>query len=370
MSPMWIRRHDPHPGDLAGYAHRKSQSINESNIPIQLGAPLTQSLKKLALEHDLDLAVLMAAWGAVLARLSGQDDIIMGFHQSVPDVLGSDKQTNNSNILLLRLDLSGEPNISQLLERLQKMASCSMDHEDFPLDGIAKIAGRPLFRVAFRWNNQAPLHSYPPIHVDLELQLQELADEVVGKMLFSTKLFNPDTIGRHIGYLLTVLRTMVKDSARPIAAIDILSPEERRLVLETWNETSEAYPDHLCFHQLFEIQVCKSPDATAIVCEDQSLILIMGILAIMKAGGTYVPLDPSYASGRLDDILKDASPTIVVADPTGQAVLKGSALTVVDPNMLLDHPSSNPDVPELTSRHLAYIIYTSGSTGNAQRRDD
>ncbi|KAF9354217.1 hypothetical protein BGX34_011150, partial [Mortierella sp. NVP85] len=367
------------------------QSINETNIPIQLDAPLTQSLKKLALEHDVDLAVVvMVAWGVVLARLSGQDDIIMGFHQD-------DKQIENSNILLLRLDLSGGPNTSQLLERVQKMAS-PMDHRCFPLDSIAKIASWPLFRVAFQWNNQASLHSDPSVQVDLELQLQELDNEVSGTLLFSSELFNHDSIRRHVGYLVTVLRTMVKDSARPVAAIDILSPEERRLVLETWNEPSEAYPDHSCFHRLFEIQVDKTPDATAIVCGDlalsygdlnsranrlshhlirlgvgpdtrvaicveRSLGMIVGILAIMKAGGAYVPLDPSYANGRLQDILQDASPSIIVADQTGQAVLGDSALTIVDPNSSLDHSISNPCIPGLTSRHLAYIIYTSGSTG-------
>ncbi|KAF9362930.1 hypothetical protein BGX34_005208, partial [Mortierella sp. NVP85] len=341
--------------------------------------------------------VVVAGWGAVLARLSNQDDIIIGYHCNGPAASGSSQPTDNNNILPLRLDLSGETNVFQLLERVRKMTLPSLGLQGIPLDGISEIAGSPLFQVAFRWNG-ALAQFTAPIHVDLELQLQELDHEVMGDMLFSSELFNPDTVTRHVGYLVTILQNMVKDSTRLIGAIEILSEEEKRLVLETWNQTSEAYPDHLCIHHLFENQVDKTPDATAIVCEDQSqsylelnsranslahyliglgvrpdtrvaicversLAMIVGILAILKAGGAYVPLDPSYASGRLKDILQDASPTIVVADQTGRAVLEDSTLIVVDPNMLLDSPTSNCSVPGLTSRHLAYLIYTSGSTG-------
>ncbi|KAK3805141.1 MAG: hypothetical protein J3Q66DRAFT_423393 [Benniella sp.] len=162
---------------------------------------------------------------------------------------------------------------------------------------------------------------------------------------------------------------MAKDPTQPVATIDILSPEERRLILETWNGTSEVYHDRLCFHQLFELQVDKTSDATATVYENQSICverssaMIIGALAIKKAGWAYVPLDPSHADGRIKYILQDASPTIAVADQIGKAILEDSALTIVDPNTLLDTLISNPYIPELTSRHSAYIIYTSGSTG-------
>ncbi|KAK3817436.1 MAG: Non-ribosomal peptide synthetase module [Benniella sp.] len=385
------------PTDRSRASHH---STNVSKISIQLDASLIQSLKNVSTEYDMDLSmVVMSGWGAVLSRLSSQDDIIIGLQHGGPGELGGNKQTDDTSILPLRMDLSGELNISQLLERVRKMASSSVDHQGFPLNGIADITSMPQFHVAFQWNSQTPLQCFStPIHVDLKLELREQNNEVLGNMVFSSDLFNPDTIKRHIGYLLATLKTMAKDPTQPVATIDILSPEERKLVLETWNETSEVYPDHLCIHQLFEHRVDMAPDATAIVYENQSLTyrelncranrlahylfglgvrpdtriaicverspeMIVGILAIMKAGGAYVPLDPSYAGGRIKDILQDASPTIVVADQTGRAVLEDSALVVVDPNMLLDYPTSNCSVPGLTSRHLAYLIYTSGSTG-------
>ena len=345
---------------------------------------------------DLSMVVI-SGWGAVLSRLSSQDDIIIGFQHGGPSELGGNKQTDDTNILPLRMDLSGEPNISQLLERVRKRASSAMDHQGFPFNNIAEITST--IHVAFQWNSQAPLQSLStPVHVDIKLELREQDNEVLGNMVFSSDLFNPDTIKRHVGYLIATLKTMAKDPTQPAATIDILSPEERRLILETWNETSEVYPDNLCLHQLFELQVDRTPDATAIVYEGQSLTyrelnssanrlahrliglgvqpdtrvaicvrrspgMIIGILAIMKAGGAYVPLDLGYTSGRLNDILQDASPTIAVADQPGQAALEDSALTIVDPNTLLDQPISNPCLPGLTSRHLAYIMYTSGSTG-------
>ncbi|KAF9972282.1 hypothetical protein BGZ65_009905, partial [Modicella reniformis] len=199
--------------------------------------------------------------------------------------------------------------------------------------------------------------------------------------------------------------------------MDLLSQAERDLLLRKWNETQQDYPAHLCIHHLFEQQVERTPQATALVfmdhsltyaevnakanrlahhliglgvqpdmrvaiCVERSFAMIVGVLAILKAGGAYVPLDPAYASERLRDILSDAAPSIVVADESGRKVLGEEALSqiaVVDPNTalganydLIRHDDgtvalspldSNPEVPELASHRLAYVIYTSGSTG-------
>ncbi|KAF9969814.1 hypothetical protein BGZ65_011620, partial [Modicella reniformis] len=188
--------------------------------------------------------------------------------------------------------------------------------------------------------------------------------------------------------------------------LEILPVDERQLLLQTWNATQQDYPSHSCIHQLFEQQVERTPQATALVLMDQSLTyselntranklahrlielgvrpdslvaicversfaMVVGMLAIVKAGGAYVPLDPTYASKRLNDILADSETTVVLADNAGRAAIGEealSAMTVIDPNTALNERSnkdndSNPQVPGLTSCHLAYIIYTSGSTG-------
>ncbi|MBS9424161.1 non-ribosomal peptide synthetase, partial [Photorhabdus caribbeanensis] len=187
----------------------------------------------------------------------------------------------------------------------------------------------------------------------------------------------------------------------PVWQLNLLSEAERKLLLETWNATETVYPGRSCIHQLFEQQVEKTPDATALVYEERILnyaelnaranrlahqlitlgvapeqrvaicvasspARIVGLLAVLKAGGAYVPLDPAYPGERLVHILTDAAPAIVLADNTGYAALGEKVLaelTVLDPNSLPNQPDSNPQVPALTPRHLAYVIYTSGSTG-------
>jgi non-ribosomal peptide synthetase component F len=243
-----------------------------------------------------------------------------------------------------------------------------MDHQGLSLNNIGRVAGPPLFQVAFRWNQEL-LHSTAPILVDLELQLQEQDNEVVGNMLFPTDLFHPDTI-RHVGYLLSMLQAMVVDVDRPVMSVDLPSQAERGLVLGEWNETRQEYPNDLCVHHLFEQQVERIPQATALIsngqsltytdlneranrlshhliglgvgpeilvaiCMERSFAMIVGVLAILKAGGAYVPLDPAYASDRLRDILADAAPGIIIADESGRGALGESALsslTVVDPD--------------------------------------
>ena len=175
--------------------------------------------------------------------------------------------------------------------------------------------------------------SYAVAKFDLTLDLRETGDRIVGGLRFATALFSRGTIERHAGYLRQALEAMVADSRQAVAGIDLLSPEERML-LTSWNATEAPYPEHRCIHQLFEEQARKSPEATAIVHEEQSLSyfelnqlsnrlahqlialglkpddcvaicakrslnMVVGMLAILKAGGAYVPLHPSYPSMRL-----------------------------------------------------------------------
>ncbi|KAG0207812.1 hypothetical protein BGX31_002491, partial [Mortierella sp. GBA43] len=212
-------------------------------MPILLEASLTQTLKNFALENDLDLSiVVMAGWSAVLSRLSGQDDIIIGFYSDYVGQASADEYLD-ATILPLQMDLSGEPDVLQLLGRAREVAALAMAHQDqYPdhsTDAINPLTGAPIFQVGFQWQRQATLKkaSSSTAQVDLQLQLQESDNEVKGAMRFSSALFDTDTIKRHVGYLVTTLRSMAKDATRPIATFEILTPPERKLVLETWNKT-------------------------------------------------------------------------------------------------------------------------------------
>ncbi|WP_425117683.1 non-ribosomal peptide synthase/polyketide synthase [Burkholderia gladioli] len=400
------------------------QSFVGAHVPMRLDAELTQALRRLAQTHGATLFMtVMGAWAAVLARLSGQQDIVIGTpsanrnRQEVEPLIGF-----FVNTLALRLDLSGTPDAAALLARVRHAALAAQDHQDLPFEQIVEIVNpprklehAPLFQVMFSWQSQQgtslPLPelevtalppAYDTVKFDLELALEENGDEIFGTLSYSTALFHRATIERQAGYLEAMLRAMVRDERQAIDHVDILPPEERKLLLGDWNATQADYPEQHCIHQSFEQQVERTPDAVALVFEDQTLsytqlneranqlahelialgvqpdsrvaicverssAMLVGLLAILKAGGAYVPLDPAYPGERLAHILIDADPGIVLVDTAGRAALGQDALDgrrLLDPNVLpAERSTSNPVVPRLTSRHLAYVIYTSGSTG-------
>ncbi|WP_237574112.1 amino acid adenylation domain-containing protein, partial [Mycetohabitans sp. B7] len=213
--------------------------------------------------------------------------------------------------------------------------------------------------------------------------------------------YTAEMLDTHQRRFIRFIQVLAADAMQPISEIDLLDADERHRLLIEWNATKQDYPSHLCIHQLFEAQVERTPEAQALVYEDQtfsyaqlnaranrlahqliewgvkpdarvaicvqrSAALVVGLLAILKAGGAYVPLDPHYPNERLTHILADAAPNIVLADAVGQTALGEAALaeyTVLDPTILPALPDTNPSVVGLTARHLAYVIYTSGSTG-------
>ncbi|RKE92411.1 amino acid adenylation domain-containing protein [Xenorhabdus ehlersii] len=410
--------------DLPTDRPRPPEQLFAGNLwPINLDADLTASLKRLSEQQGVTLFMtLLSAWSIVLSRLSGQDDVVIGTPSA-----GRSRQEVESligffvNTLALRIDLSGEPNVTELLARVRQTALAAQEHQDLPFEQVVEIvqpprrlAHTPLFQVMFAWQSNeivewklpgltiSPIdQAFDVVKFDLELNLFEEEDRVVGYLGYSTTLFDQSTIERHVEYLHTILQAMVADIQQPVGEMNILAPVERQLLLETWNATVTPYPEQLCVHQLIEQQADRTPDAIAVryenqtlsyaelntranrlahqlvalgvipdqpvaICVTRSLERIVGLLAVLKAGGAYVPLDPAYPGERLAYLLTDAAPTVLLADHIGRAALGEEALktlTVLDPNALPDQPDNNPQIPDLTSRHLAYVIYTSGSTG-------
>lgn len=234
------------------------------------------------------------------------------------------------------------------------------------------------------------------------LTLQVDADGAF-RLIYDARCFMADQVERMGQHLQELHRASLGTNgiSLPVGKLNLLPPVERTLLLNTWNATEQDYPKHQCIHRLFEAQVERTPEAIALVYEEQALsyaelnaranrlahrlielgvepdmrvaicverspAMVVGLLGILKAGGAYVPLDPAYPSERLTHILADATPTILLADTTGRMTLGDAAcasLTVLDPNLLPETATTNPATRALTSRHLAYVIYTSGSTG-------
>jgi amino acid adenylation domain-containing protein len=402
------------------------QTFEGDFLPLQFDARLTRELKSLAQRNEMTLYMLvLAAWAIVLARLTGQEEVVIGTvsanrtRPELESLIGF-----FVNTLALRMNVSGS--IAELLQKAKAQTLDVQEHQELPFEQIVEIVKpprslthTPIFQAMMAWqsNNQEipkftgltlqpePV-SYAVAKFDLTLDLREAGDQIVGGLRFATALFSRGMIERHAGYLRRALEAMVADSQQAVTGIDLLLPEEHRL-LTSWNATEAPYPEHQCIHQLFEEQAHKSPEATAIVherqslsyfelnqlsnrlahqlialglkpgncvaiCVKRSLNMVVGMLAILKAGGAYVPLDPSYPSIRLLQILADASSEIVLTDLSGRKALGTKALkssTIVDMDEIdlhrMEQPATDPD-PEslgLTSHHLAYVIYTSGSTG-------
>jgi amino acid adenylation domain-containing protein len=405
------------------------QSFIGDVVELEMDAALTRALKTLAQRNEVTLYMLVvAAWAVVLSRLSGQEVVVIGTvaasrtRPEIEPMIGF-----FVNTLALRVEVSG--NVADLLQRVKSRTLEAQEHQELPFEQVVEIvkpprslAHTPIFQVMLAWQAKdegAPAFaglnlafspvSYAVAKFDLALDLRESGDRIVGGLRYPTALFDRSTIERYGGYLRKALAAMVSDAQQAVTGIDLLSAEERVLLLEAWNSTEAAYPEDLCIHQLFEEQARKTPRATAVVhdrlsltylelnqranrlahhlialgvmpddrvaiCMERSLGLVVGLMAILKAGGAYLPLDPAYPSQRLIQILADASPRIALTDSVGREALGPKALKslmLVDlgesqPSLWAELPAINPHAPTLglTSHHLAYLIYTSGSTGN------
>ncbi|WP_143749537.1 non-ribosomal peptide synthetase, partial [Caballeronia arvi] len=323
------------------------------------------------------------------------------------------------NTLVLRADLSGSPSLRSLLAQVRDTTLAAYAHQDLPFEKLVEALApvrdtsrTALFQVMFVLQN-APmeplalpgltLELLPPSEAgakfDITLNLTHARDRFAGSISYATDLFDERTIARFGERFTRLLDQALDKPDAPLHSLELVLPEEHAL-LERWNDTAAAYPEHLCMHQLFEQQVQRTPDAIALVFEDDSLTyaqlnaranrlahhlialgvrpedrvalcmergidMIVALMAILKAGGAYVPLDPAYPGERLSHILTDAAPLLLIADAAGREALGNTgSLSVLDAHASLDEklPQDNPQT-SVAPHNLAYVIYTSGSTG-------
>jgi amino acid adenylation domain-containing protein len=403
-------------------------------LGVELDEALTAGLKALARRHGTTLYMtLVAGWAVVLSRLSGQDDVVIGTptagrgRREVEGLIGC-----FVNTLALRLELSGAPSVAELLGRVKERALAAQHHQDIPfeqvvelVDPVRSVSHHPLFQAVIAWQNMARgdgnTLSLPGLdaaaavesaHVDaktdLWLGVWEADDRIQGNVKYATALFDRATVERHLAYLRRVLEAMVADDLRAVDALPLLPEAERRLVVEEWNRTGAPYPGESCVHELFEAQVERAPGATAVrfgderlgygelnaranrlahhlgslgvgpdvrvaLCVESGPDMVAAVLAVLKAGGAYVPLDPAYPVDRLEYMLADSAPAVVL---TQRAVAErladvfagaGGGVPVLELDAAAPAWASaretNPARGGLVPGHPAYVIYTSGSTG-------
>ncbi|MCP3390761.1 amino acid adenylation domain-containing protein [Bradyrhizobium sp. CCGB12] len=400
------------------------RSLAGASFPIEIDAELASGVRRLGQSHRASpFMIVLAAWAAVLSRLSGQTDIVIGTptaNRNRPEIEGLIGFF--VNMLAVRVDLSAEPSVAELLRRVRAAALAAQDHQDLPFEQVVEIAQplrrleqTPVFQVVFAWQSNETMAIELPglkaeaadiplqqIKFDLELGLGEMDGRIVGSLNYATALFDEATIRRHRDYLLSLLRAMVADADQVLDRIDIVGAEERRRVLDTWNETAAPFPSERCIHELFAEQARRTPEGVALVydgvrlsygdldarasrlaqrlmalgvvpdqpvaiCLPRGIAMVVSLLAVLKAGGVYLPLDPAYPAERLRQIVDDARPKVLIADEAGSAIFAHGTCEIVDPQTSATAVAAQADptdfVKGLTSRSLAYIIYTSGSTG-------
>ncbi|OKP02079.1 Amino acid adenylation [Xenorhabdus thuongxuanensis] len=399
------------------------QSFVGSRVPVHVDTNLLDSLKKLGLCHNTTLFMtVLSAWSLVLARLSGQEDIVIGTpvanrpHHELEGLIGF-----FVNTLALRITFNDDLSVSDLLAQVRERALAAYAHQDLPFEQVVEalqpernLSYSPIFQVMLALDNTptqalafpdiqcSPIEQmYPSAHFDLTLSLAETEAGLVGELEYVTDLFDTTTIERIVSYFNNVLTAMVADETQRIATLPMLPASERQQLLVDFNATQVDFSQDALIHQLFEAQAEQHPQAIAVafeaqtlsygelnhranqlahylialgvrpddriaLCVERSLEMVVGLLGILKAGAAYVPLDPAYPAERLTYMLDDAAPVALITQTSLVETLSGDLPTVLLDTLVLDaYAISNPDAGELglTSRHLAYVIYTSGSTG-------
>jgi amino acid adenylation domain-containing protein/thioester reductase-like protein len=399
---------------------------NGRSLRIVLNAQLSTGLKAFASRHQLTLfMVLYAGWALLLSRLSCQEDIVIGTavaNRRQPELDGLIGFFVNT--LALRVRVSSDMSLVEFLARVKDVTLAAYDHQDMPFEQVVEalrpertLSRNPIFQVMLVLQNNMP-HGERRVSgltvnvedgvneaskFDLLLSLEERGDKIVGSLNYDTDLFNSNSAERWIASFEVLLGSMIVGEACQAGRLPILADNERRELIQSFNEAPSVCLEKELVHELFEAQVARSPDAVAAmhgersltytelnrkanrlanylrsksvdrdqvvgICVERSLDMVVGVLGILKAGGACMPLDPNYPVDRLRYMLEDASPRVVLSQRKFAAVLGGAQADIVELDDLeevvnyADGDLSSADL-NLTVDNLVYVIYTSGSTG-------
>ena len=368
---------------------------------------------------------LLAGWTAVLSRWSGQRDVVVGSpiaHRSrreTEPLIGA-----FVNVLPLRADLSDRPSFRELTARARDATLGALAHQDLPFEKLVDAVGgerstarHPVFQAMFALQNASTIPAMrlgglqlegvdltaaaSPFDFDLMVFERPGGGDMLGLLEYSTELFERATAERLFRHFVRLLDAATADPDAPVDTLELMDADERRRVLHDWNATATAYPHDATIPALFAEAAALAPDAVALVAVDggaratyaelearanrlarllrargvtpgsrvalameRSSDAVIAMLAVLKAGASYVPLDPAYPDARVTAILEDAQCAAVVVQ--GSASLPAGGLPVVslvrDADAIAGQDAS-PLALEATAESEAYVIYTSGSTG-------
>lgn len=386
---------------------------------LRLSPLLSGRLRQLAEKRNASLhSVLMSVYGVLLRKLSGMKDYCIGTplsdrpHSSLESVFGM-----FVNTLVVRMQADEGMSLNSLIDRTNTNILEAIKHKDLPFEEIVNIIKpvripnvNPLFQVSFAWQNnintpfeindasvERIVEKETVAPFDITLYMWENGDVIEGELEYSDEIFSHETGRLMRNAFITLADTLTGDADMDIEEAAIISEDDRELVMK-FNDTSVEYPRDKTIAGLFEQQVERFPDKTALVYADEKLTYtelnrranrlahhlrsrgagpntpvvlyadrsaeaITGILAILKAGAAYVPVDPEYPGSRVEYILEDCRPDLaLVQEKYSDYKLGGVQKIIIGKGDGHEGEDSNPEIVN-SSSDLAYIMYTSGTTG-------
>ena len=403
------------------------QSTRGANVEFSIDRELSELLQALSKQHGATLFMtLLAAFNVMLNRYSGQEDICVGTpiagrqQEEVEELIGF-----FINTLALRNEVSSSAPFTELLQKVRTTTLEAYENQEIPFEKVVETAVKqrdmnrtPLFQVMFVLQNTPDVpelnlgdiklsnETFSNINskFDITFFMVESPDGLMGSVEYCTDLYKENTIERMIIHFKELLRSIVADPLMKTGALPMLTKSEERKVIIEFNDTAGKYPSDKSVVELFEEQVQKTPDKTAVVFEDKKLTykelneranqlahylqskglkaetliplciersseLMIGILGILKAGCAYVPIDPEYPEERIKFMFNDTAGSMIISSrECAEKLPEMEKVEMIELDsdevwkVIGKHSKENLSI-NLQPDDLAYIIYTSGSTG-------
>ncbi|WP_113925697.1 non-ribosomal peptide synthetase [Cognataquiflexum aquatile] len=393
-----------------------------NNFRFAIDSVLVSQLKELGKNHQSTLFMtLLAAFKTLLYRYSGQEDICVGTpiagreSHEIEDLTGL-----FVNTLALRTSIGGNMAFSDVLKDIRNTTLEAFENQKVPFEMVVESLGQerdlsrnPVFQVLFVLQNvpqnevhleDAVVSEKPYEHFtskfDMTIDLTETETGIEGIAEYNTDLYKHETIAHFAGHYIHLLKSILENPNEEVGNLKILSSPEEKELIESFNSKVQDLPPQITILNMFEEQVEKSPEAIAVefegkkltysalnkrsnqlanfllkknlrpeslvpICLDRSLEMIVGILGILKAGGGYVPIDPTYPDERIEYVYTDTQANFIITTSDLKTRLQNlGELIILDEEWPEIEKMSEEFIPiDIQQNHLAYIIYTSGSTG-------